>query len=139
MEMAPNLMKERIRVLPDFKKEFPGVFPDKEQEGLPPSRGECDYEIPIIPGIESEFKKRYVPVAEAWLPQMRQHLNKWQQAGIAVIGEGQFACPTFAHQQKNHMSSITSGSSSSNGSNGCFLNLRKQIVVDLVIPEANLF
>jgi hypothetical protein len=30
------------------------------------------------------------------LPQMRQHLNKWQQAGIAVIGEGQFACPTFA-------------------------------------------
>jgi hypothetical protein len=43
------------------------------------------------------------------------------------------------HQQKNHMSSITSGSSSSNGSNGCFLNLRKQIVVDLVIPEANLF
>jgi hypothetical protein len=36
MEMAPNLMKERIRVLPDFKKEFPGVFPDKEQEGLPP-------------------------------------------------------------------------------------------------------
>jgi hypothetical protein len=45
----------------------------------------------------------------------------------------------LTHQQKNHMSSITSGSSSSNGSNGCFLNLRKQIVVDLVIPEANLF
>jgi hypothetical protein len=43
------------------------------------------------------------------------------------------------HQQKNHMSSITSGSSSSNGSNGCFLNLWKQIVVDLVIPGANLF
>jgi hypothetical protein len=83
-------------MLPDFKKEFPGVFPDKEQEGLPPSRGECDHEIPIIQGMESEFKKRYVPVAEAWLPQMRQHLNKWQQAGIAVIGEGQFACPTFA-------------------------------------------
>jgi hypothetical protein len=89
-------MKEKIGVLPDFKKEFPGVFPDKEQEGLPPSRGECDHEIPIIPGMESEFKKRYVPVAEAWLPQMRQHLNKWQQAGIAVIGEGQFACPKFA-------------------------------------------
>jgi hypothetical protein len=96
MEMAPNLMKEKIGVLPDFKKEFPGVFPNKEQEGLPPSRGECDHEIPIIPGKKSEFKKRYVPVAEAWLPQMRQHLNKWQQAGIAVIGEGQFACPTFA-------------------------------------------
>jgi hypothetical protein len=96
MEMAPKLMKEKIGVLPDFQTEFPGVFPDKEQEGLPPSRGECDHEIPIIPGMESEFKKRYVPVAEAWLPQMRQHLNKWQQAGIAVIGEGQFACPTFA-------------------------------------------
>jgi hypothetical protein len=29
MEMAPNLMKERTRVLPDFRREFPGVFPEK--------------------------------------------------------------------------------------------------------------
>lgn len=86
----------KLGKLPNFKEEFPEVFPEKEPEGLPPSRGECDHEIPIIAGKESEFKRRYVPVAEAWLPQLREHLNKWQRYGIAVVGEGQFACPTFA-------------------------------------------
>jgi hypothetical protein len=65
INMAPNLMEEEIGLLPDFKKEFPGVFSDQKPDGLPPSQGECDHKIPIIPGKESEFKKRYVPVTEA--------------------------------------------------------------------------
>jgi hypothetical protein len=66
---------------------------------------------------------------------------------VSLLGTGNVLLDVFMedvlrvslHQPKNHMSSITSGIGSSNGSNGCFLNLRKQTVVDLVIPEANLF
>jgi transposase InsO family protein len=87
---------EDLVVIPNFEAEFPEVFPKQEPEGLPPSRGDCDHRIRIIPGKEQEFKRTYVPVARAWIPLLRDHLSKWKRNGIAIPGEGLYACPTFA-------------------------------------------
>jgi hypothetical protein len=87
---------EETVTLPDFTKEFPNVFPEREPEGLPPLREGCNHKIRIVESQRGEFKKRYVPIAEAWKDQARAFIAKWRSQGIAVPGEGYFACPTFA-------------------------------------------
>jgi hypothetical protein len=87
---------EETVTLPDFTREFPNVFPKKEPEGLPPLREGCNHKIRIVESQRGEFKNRYVPIAEAWKDQARAFIAKWRSQGIAVPGEGYFACPTFA-------------------------------------------
>jgi hypothetical protein len=53
---------EETVTLPDFTKEFPNVFPEREPEGLPPLREGCNHRIRIVESQRGEFKKRYVPI-----------------------------------------------------------------------------
>jgi hypothetical protein len=87
---------EETVTLPDFTKEFPNVFPEREPERLPPLREGCNHKIRIVESQRREFKKQYVKIAEAWKDQARAFIAKWRSQGIAVPGEGYFACPTFA-------------------------------------------
>jgi hypothetical protein len=92
---ATGTNEERV-TQPDFTKEFPNVFPEREPEGLPPLQEACNHKIRIVEIQRGEFKKRYVKIAEAWKDHARAFIAKWRNQGIAVPGEGYFACPTFA-------------------------------------------
>jgi hypothetical protein len=92
---ATGAVEQPVKI-PDFTAEFPAVFPAEEPERLPPLREGCNHKIRIITDQQHTFKKRYVPVANAWIPLMREFIKKWKRNGIAVIGEGLYACPTFA-------------------------------------------
>jgi hypothetical protein len=87
---------EETVTLPDFTKEFPNVFPEREPEGLPPLQKGCNHKIRIVERQRGEFKKRYVKIVEAWKDQARAFIAKWRSQGIAVPGTAFFACPTFA-------------------------------------------
>ena len=74
--------------LPDFKREFPNVFPDKPPQGLPPLRPGCNHRIQISPNKRDQFRKMYQEVPNAWFPALKAHLKDWQQRGIAEPTEG---------------------------------------------------
>jgi hypothetical protein len=47
---------EETVTLPDFTKEFPNVFPEREPEGLPPLREGCNHKIRIVESNEGNSR-----------------------------------------------------------------------------------
>lgn len=102
-EEDPTSQATSSHKLPDFKSEFPTVFPDDaDKPTLPPLRGPAiDHKIIIDTNKLHTFKARYIPMAATHRPIFSEFIQAWLDAGIAEVGQGHTPSPTFGVPKKD--------------------------------------
>ena len=78
-----ELPKSNDPDLPDFRAEYPEVFPDKIPMKLPPLQPGLNHTIPLIESKKDDFRNEYRRIPDLRIAQLRQWLSEWEAAGIA--------------------------------------------------------
>ncbi len=86
--------------IPNFKKEYPEVFPDKIPMALPPLRQGLNHTINLDDNQKHNFRNEYRRIPENKLPQLSQWLQEWKDSGIATRGPAPYAAPIFGVPKK---------------------------------------
>ena len=86
--------------LPDFRQEYPEVFPDTIPMKLPTLRPGLNHTIPLIENKKDDFRNEYRRIPDHRIAQLRKWLSKWEAAGIAKRGPARFATPIFGVAKK---------------------------------------
>ena len=86
--------------IPNFKDEFPSVFPEKIPITLPPLRKVLNHKITPKQSELGNYRNEYHPIPESKMKQLSKWLQEWKENGIAVNGPAPYAAPIFGVQKK---------------------------------------
>ena len=86
--------------IPNFKEEFPSMFPEKIPVTLPPLRKGLNHKIMLKESELSKYRNEYHPIPESKMKQLSKWLQEWKENGIAVNGPAPYATPIFGMPKK---------------------------------------
>ena len=86
--------------IPNFKDEFPSVFPEKIPVTLPPLRQGLNHKFTLKESELGTYRNEYHPIPESKMKQLSKWLQEWKENGIAVNGPAPSAAPIFGVQKK---------------------------------------
>ena len=86
--------------IPNFKEEFPSVFPEKIPVTLPPLRKGLNHKITLKESELGNYRNEYHPIPESKMKQLSKWLQEWKENGIAVNGPAPYAAPIFGIPKK---------------------------------------
>ena len=86
--------------IPNFKDEFPSVFPEKIPVTLPPLRKGINHKIMLKESGLGNYRNEYRPIPESKMNQLSKWLQEWKENGIAVNGPAPYTAPIFGVPKK---------------------------------------
>ena len=86
--------------IPNFKDEFPCVFPEKIPVTLPPLWKGLNHKIMRKESELSNYRNNYHPILESKMKQLSKWLQEWKENGIAVNRPAPYAAPIFGVLKK---------------------------------------
>jgi len=86
--------------IPDFEKEFPTVFPTETPMVLPPLRPGLNHRINLDESRKDQFRNEYRTIPTQKLGKLQEWLKEWEDHGVAVRSEANYACPIFGVPKK---------------------------------------
>ena len=86
--------------IPNFKDEFPFVFPEKIPVTLPPLRKGLNHKTTLKKSELGNYRNEYRPIPECKMKQLSKWLQQWKENGIAVNRPAPYAAPIFAVPKK---------------------------------------
>ena len=99
-QMVVYAMHAYQKQIPNFKDEFPSMFPEKIPVTLPPLRKELNHKITLKESKLGNYRNEYRPIPESKMKQLSKWLQQWKENGIAVNGPAPYAAPIFGVPKK---------------------------------------
>ena len=89
--------------IPNFKEEFPFVFPEKIPVTLPPLQKGLNHKLTLKESELGNYRNEYRPIPESKMKQLSKWLQEWnlKENGIAVNGPAPYATPSSAYQRRH--------------------------------------